>query len=106
MDLSNVIVPIPGATRVETATALGRLRAIRLTDEDRGRLDERFPSGRLLRRAGPAPIPAPIPAARSRHPPGTDPGTEVVMIMGLPGAGKSEAARTFVANGYTQTEPR
>jgi len=31
MDLSNVIVPIPGATRVETATALGRLQTLRLT---------------------------------------------------------------------------
>ena len=29
-------------------------------------------------------------------------GGEVVMIMGLPAAGKSEAARTFVANGYTR----
>ena len=97
MDLSNVIVPFP-ATRVETATALGRLRAIRLTDEDRGRLDERFPSGRLLRRAGPGTHPGPDPGPD----PGTDPGTEVVLIMGLPGAGKSEAARTFVAKGYTR----
>src|SRR5439155_4529539 len=34
MDLSNLVVPIPGATRVETAAALGRVRDIQLTDED------------------------------------------------------------------------
>jgi len=92
MDLSPVIVPIPGATRVETATALGRLSAIRLTDEDRGRLDERFPSGRLLRRAGPGTDPSTNPD--------TDRGTEVLLIMGLPAAGKSTIAQTFVAKGY------
>jgi aryl-alcohol dehydrogenase-like predicted oxidoreductase len=76
MDLSSVIVPIPGATRVETATALGRLRAIRLTDEDRGRLDERFPSGRLLRRAGPGPDPGTDPGTDPGPDPGPDPGTD------------------------------
>jgi len=102
MDLSDVIVPIPGATRAETATALARLHAIRLTDEDRGRLDERFQAGRLLRRAGSGPDPGPDPGTDPGTNPGTDPGTDVVLIMGLPGAGKSEAARTFVANGYSR----
>jgi len=93
MDLSNVIVPIPGATRVETATALGRLRDLQLTADDRARLDARMSAATLLR---------PAAAGRVEQPASRPGGGEVVMIMGLPGAGKSEAARTFVANGYSR----
>jgi aryl-alcohol dehydrogenase-like predicted oxidoreductase/histidinol phosphatase-like enzyme len=91
-DLSALIVPIPGPTRVETAGAIGRAHHVRLTDEDRARLDERFPSGAVLRRPRDAsPLPAPAAA-----------GGEVVLIMGLPGAGKSTAARAFVDEGYAR----
>ena len=93
MDLSNVIVPIPGATRVETATALGRLLDLQLSDDDRARLDARMPAAGGLRPVATGPI---------EQPAFTPGGGEVVMIMGLPAAGKSEAARTFVANGYTR----
>jgi aryl-alcohol dehydrogenase-like predicted oxidoreductase/histidinol phosphatase-like enzyme len=116
VDLSNMIVPIAGATRVETARALGRLHAVRLTDDDRARLDERFPSGRLLRRPGPlelvtickvsGTVPGTVPGTVSGTVPGTVPGTvsdtEVVLIMGLPAAGKTAAAQTFVSKGYTR----
>jgi histidinol phosphatase-like enzyme/predicted kinase len=63
---------------------------VRLTDEDRARLDERFPSGAILRRA--------------RNPPEVRPVAdgEVVLIMGLPGAGKSTAARAYVDKGYAR----
>jgi aryl-alcohol dehydrogenase-like predicted oxidoreductase/histidinol phosphatase-like enzyme len=92
-DLSDAIVPLPGPTRVATATSLARVRQIHLSDEDRGRLDERFPAGQVLRRsrAASGDRPAPI----------TGDG-EVVLIMGLPAAGKSTAARTFVARGYAR----
>ncbi|MEP7347784.1 MAG: aldo/keto reductase, partial [Gemmatimonadaceae bacterium] len=46
MDLG--VVPIPGATREETARSAGEALRVRLTEVDRGVLDERF-SGRLLR---------------------------------------------------------
>jgi aryl-alcohol dehydrogenase-like predicted oxidoreductase len=49
LDLSPLIVPIPGATRVETAQSSARATLIRLTDEDRAQLDEAFPAGRALR---------------------------------------------------------
>ena len=99
MDLSNLIVPIPGATRVETATALGRLHAVRLTDDDRHRLDARVPAALVLRRATPGRIEPTAPVARvTGHV--SDTSGEVVLIIGLPGAGKSEAAQTFVAQGY------
>ena len=92
-DLSDVIVPIPGPTRVETVTSLARAHQIRLTHEDRGLLDNRFPAGQLLRRSRAA--------AGVQHAAPREDG-EVVLLMGLPGAGKSTAARTFVEQGYAR----
>jgi len=91
MDLSPAIAPIPGATRVETARSIARAHSIRLTDADRARLDDHFPSGALRRPR----------ATSSIASPRADDG-EVVLIMGLPGAGKTTAARSFVAQGYTR----
>ena len=88
-DLSEWIVPIPGATREETAQSSARAQRIHLTAEERARLDERFPSGRLLR---------PLPTTRLA----TRIGGEIVMIMGLPGAGKSTLASSFVERGYAR----
>ena len=92
-DLSPLVVALPGSTRPETARSIARARRIRLTDDDRSELDEHFRAGRVLRRmhAGSAP-PATKPA----------PDGEIVLIMGLPAAGKSTAARTWVERGYTR----
>jgi aryl-alcohol dehydrogenase-like predicted oxidoreductase/histidinol phosphatase-like enzyme/predicted kinase len=91
-DLSEVIVPLPGATRVETAQSIRRASGIVLTDADREELDERFPAGRRLRmRESPSSDPVP------RRTDG-----EVVIVMGLPGAGKSTLADTMVADGYVR----
>jgi aryl-alcohol dehydrogenase-like predicted oxidoreductase/histidinol phosphatase-like enzyme/predicted kinase len=87
-DLSPVIVPIPGPTRPETARSLGRLPDIALTDEERVRLDEGFPEGRLVR----------VPLAERRPPAGAE--GEVVLVMGIPGAGKSTVAADLVAQDY------
>jgi aryl-alcohol dehydrogenase-like predicted oxidoreductase/histidinol phosphatase-like enzyme len=86
--LSEVVVPLPGPTRPENARSLAHARAPRLSDEDRARLDERFPAGRLLR----------APRA-ARRPPDTASG-DVVLVMGLPGAGKSTLAADLVSRGY------
>ena len=90
--LSPVIVPVPGATRAETATSVARAHRVKLTDDERTRLDEHFPSGR---------------AARFRASAGTSPRTghadgEIALIMGLPGAGKSTVARTLASRGYAR----
>jgi aryl-alcohol dehydrogenase-like predicted oxidoreductase len=87
MDLSDLVTPIPGATGVDSARSIGNVLRVRLTDEDRHELDERF-SGRLLR----------LPRAL-RRPPDTADG-DVVLVMGMPGAGKSTLALDLEASGY------
>jgi len=82
------IVPIPGATREVTARSIGRATAIELSERDRMQLDERFPAGRSLRK----------PTAHTTPPANRD--CEVVLVMGMPAAGKSSAAEEFVARGY------
>ena len=59
-----------------------------LSDDDLAELDRRFPAARLIR------------APRAvRRPPDTAPG-DVVLVMGLPGAGKSTLAADLVRRGY------
>ena len=87
MSFSADIVPIPGATRVETAASLARALHIELGDDDRIALDASF-SGRLFR----------VPRAQRR--PSDDAGGEVVIVMGMPGAGKTAVASELEGEGY------
>ena len=72
---------------METARSLARALHIDLDDEDRLALDARF-SGRLLR----------VPRAARR--PNDDAAGEVVVVMGMPGAGKTAVARELESAGY------
>ena len=87
LHLGDAITPLPGPTRPETAASIARAAAIALDARDRAQLAERFPGWRP--RADAPPV---VPA-------GGAPG-EVVLIMGLAGAGKSTHAARFVAGGY------
>lgn len=78
--------PIPGATRVESARSIQRALALTLDEDDGLALDGAF-SGRLLR----------IPRARRRP---TKPRGDVVLVMGMPGAGKSTLAAKLERDGY------
>jgi aryl-alcohol dehydrogenase-like predicted oxidoreductase/adenylate kinase family enzyme len=83
LELSPGIVAIPGARRPETARAAARAAGLLLDDGDR----------RVLARALGGPV------AASRHPARAT-GAEVVLVMGIPGAGKSRVAEDYVARGY------
>ena len=89
LDLHDHIVPIPGSTQPDHAAALALVPRIALTPGDRERLDEQF-NGRLLR----------VPRTKRRPPDGA--AGDVVMIMGMPGAGKSTLAEALVKDGYAR----
>jgi aryl-alcohol dehydrogenase-like predicted oxidoreductase/predicted kinase len=82
-DLSPSITSLPGVTRVETVHSVARARSITLTEEDRRDL--------------PSPLRAPVGHTTARRS-----GSEVVLIMGLPAAGKSTLSQTLVAAGYVR----
>ncbi|HEY6548105.1 MAG TPA: aldo/keto reductase, partial [Vicinamibacteria bacterium] len=88
-DLSPWLLALPGPTSEESARSLGRARRLALSDDDRARLDAHFPAGRLLR----------VPRAM-RRPAAPEP--EVVIVMGLPGAGKTRIALDMVKQGYAR----
>ena len=73
LGLSRVVVPIPGARRPETARSAARVAAM-------------------------SSVPAPLRRGHSRAPLRAD--AEVVLVMGIPGAGKSRVAEEYVARGY------
>jgi len=86
------IVPIPGATQGETARSIGRAQTIVLTDHDREQLEARFPTLEKKPRR----------SAAARAPTAAAGDGEIVMVMGLPGAGKTTAALALAARGYTR----
>jgi aryl-alcohol dehydrogenase-like predicted oxidoreductase len=81
------VTPIPGATRIETAASLSLAVSTTLTDDDRDVIDAQF-AGRLLR------------VSRAERRPRDDPEGDVVLVMGMPGAGKTTAARELETAGY------
>jgi aryl-alcohol dehydrogenase-like predicted oxidoreductase/predicted kinase len=83
LELSPVVVAIPGARRPATARAAARAAGLLLDDGDR----------RVLARALGGPVSAPRRGAAAT-------GAEVVLVMGIPGAGKSRVAEGYVARGY------
>jgi aryl-alcohol dehydrogenase-like predicted oxidoreductase/histidinol phosphatase-like enzyme len=75
-------VPVPGATRIETARSIARAAELVLADADLRALEARSPAA----------------ARRPAHRPAGD--GEVVLLMGIPGAGKSRLAESWVARGH------
>ena len=84
LDLSPVVIPIPGARRPETARSAARAAGLRLGPGARDVL------ARALGGVRPD---------RLERPAATLTG-EVVLVMGIPGAGKSLLASDYVARGY------
>ncbi len=90
--LAPTVVPLPGSTRLESARSIGNALRLILSDEARARLDEHFPTGRAFRFRE---------SSRGRVQPARREG-EIVLVMGLPGAGKSTVAKTLAARGYAR----
>jgi aryl-alcohol dehydrogenase-like predicted oxidoreductase len=82
LDLSPVLVAIPGARHPEAARSAAGAAQIRLEPEERAALAQAFAAPSPRRRRG-----------------GTRVG-DVVVVMGIPGAGKSRVAADYVARGY------
>jgi aryl-alcohol dehydrogenase-like predicted oxidoreductase/predicted kinase len=81
LSLSAQVVAIPGARRPETARSAGAAAGLTLDGDERALL------ARELGEARPA-------RTRSRA------GSEVVLVMGIPGAGKTRIAEEYVDRGY------
>jgi aryl-alcohol dehydrogenase-like predicted oxidoreductase len=84
LDLSPAVLAIPGARRPETARSAARAAELRLEAGHRTALARAF--------GGPSP------ARRGRR--RLRDGADVVVVMGIPGAGKSRVAEEYVARGY------
>jgi predicted kinase len=91
LGLSPTLVAIPGARRPATARSAARAAALDLTDDDRAVLTAAFgrgesPSARTAKAGGAT--------GRKRG--------EIVMVMGIPGAGKSHVAAGYTERGYAR----
>ena len=83
VDLDPAIVAIPGARRPQTARSAARAATLELEAEAREILRRELGGSR------------PVATARRSH-------GEVVMVMGIPGAGKSRVAHDYVERGYVR----
>jgi aryl-alcohol dehydrogenase-like predicted oxidoreductase len=86
LDLSPTVVAIPGARRPETARSAAAAARLRLDDAERSALASAF--GR------------PHQARVERAPRPDD--AELVLVMGIPGAGKTRLAEGYVERGYVR----
>ena len=86
--LSPGLVPIPGATRPESARSSAAGQRLDLDDAQLRVIDARYPVTRIMR------------TPRAHRRPRDSAAGDVVLIMGYPGAGKSTHAATLVEQSY------
>jgi aryl-alcohol dehydrogenase-like predicted oxidoreductase/histidinol phosphatase-like enzyme len=97
------LTPLPGPTRPETAVDCARGQLLTLDDGEQTALDRHFVIGRIRTSAPSWRRPDMRANAIERSPGGAvGRGTDIVMIMGLPGAGKSTRAAAMVADGFVR----
>jgi HAD superfamily hydrolase (TIGR01662 family) len=97
------VMPLVGATRIDSLRASVAALDLSLDMSDRTALDLWYPftpDADAPTTLAPAATPASLPALGSNHGPGTTP--EVVLIMGIQGAGKSELVAQYVEAGYVR----
>ncbi len=91
LGISPVVVAIPGARRPQTARSAAQAAALELGEEDRAALTAAFGAGKR-------PLRAPGVSRSAKQ----EADGEVVMVMGIPGAGKSRAAGAYIDRGYVR----
>ncbi len=84
LDISPAVIAIPGARRPQTVRSAVRAASLTLTADDRAALARAFGTSRRAR----------VERAHARE------NADVVLLMGIPGAGKSRLAADYVARGY------
>ncbi len=85
LELSPNVVAIPGARRPETVRSAAHAATLSLTPDDVALLEQSFAVSR---------------PTRTTTPPRHQTGAEVVVIMGIPGAGKTRLAESFISRDY------
>jgi aryl-alcohol dehydrogenase-like predicted oxidoreductase len=85
LELSPNVVAIPGARRPETARSAAHAASLHLTPDDLALLEQSFDISRR---------------AKAETPPRRRDNTEVVVIMGIPGAGKTRLAESYATREY------
>ena len=88
LELSPNVVAIPGARRPETARSAARAAGLTLAPDDLAQLERAFEVSRCTR--------------STKAPPARADGAEVVVIMGIPGAGKTRLAESYAARDYVR----
>jgi aryl-alcohol dehydrogenase-like predicted oxidoreductase/predicted kinase len=86
LELAPAVIAIPGARRPETARSAARAAEVRLDAEDRAVVSRAFGRSCQARREPSRPLGD----------------AEVVLVIGIPGAGKSRVAEQYVARGYVR----
>jgi aryl-alcohol dehydrogenase-like predicted oxidoreductase/predicted kinase len=84
LELSPVVIAIPGARRPQTVRSAVQAASLTLTSDDRTALARAFGTPRRA-------------PQQQSHP---QENADVVLLMGIPGAGKTRLAKDYVARGY------
>jgi len=95
------VIPLVGSTRTESLMASLEAIERELSEEDWEHITNKYPfrgTEESLKRIAPKKDPDSLPKLKSGEGPGTSP--EVVVIMGIQGAGKSETVRKYEEAGY------
>lgn len=102
LDLPDPVLPVVGATRIESIDSSLRALQLKFDDEDReARQKISFePTEEALEEIAPPETPTDLPKLKPAAGPGEQP--EVVLVMGVQGAGKSESVSAYEQAGYAR----